>query len=62
MPHAMNFRLMQSNHGIPVTITTMVIDDSSKWETAAANANKLHLSNELSKPNLPQTVQPMPDQ
>ena len=58
MPHAMNFRLMQSNHGNPANTTTMMIEDSSKWETIPTNATKLHLSNELFKPNLPQTVQP----
>ena len=62
MPHAMNFRLMQSNHGIPANGTTMVMDDSSKQETIPANATKLHLSNELLKPKLPQTVQPKSDQ
>ena len=62
MPHAMNLRLMQSNHGNAANATTMMMDDSSKWETIPANATKLHLSNEILKPNLPQTVQPKSDQ
>ena len=53
----MNFRLMQSNHGNPANTTTMIADDSSKWETTPTSATKLHLSNELFKPKLSQTVQ-----
>ena len=53
MPHAMNFRLIQSNHDNAANATTMAIDDSSKWEAVPTNAIKLHLSNELFKPKLP---------
>ena len=58
MPHAMNFRLMQTNHGNAANATTMMMDDSSKWETIPVNVIKLHLSHELLKSKLPQTVQP----
>ena len=61
MPHAMSFRLMQSNHGNPTNTTTKTTEDSSKWETTPASATKFHLSNELFKPKLSQTVQPKSD-
>ena len=62
MPHAMNFRLIQSNHSNAANATTMMIDDSSNWEAVPTNATKLHLSYELFKPKLPLTVQPRPEQ
>ena len=40
MPHTINFRLIQSNHGNPANAATMMTDDSSKWEAVPTNATK----------------------
>ena len=61
MPHAMNFRLMQSNHSNHANTTTKKIGDSSQWETTPTSATTFHLTNELFIPKLSQTVQPKPD-
>ena len=52
MPHAVNVRLMQSNHGNPANTTTKMTEDSSKWQTTPTSATKFQLSNELFKPKL----------